>query len=114
MEENRQLDEVVAVAMEILVDAGDARTCMKEALDAVMAGDSELCDEKVKEAKACMVKAHTAQTNMISREASGESVIYSMLLTHAQDTLMTINSEIHLGEKMIKMYRTLESKIVNR
>ena len=105
-------DELVNVAMSVLLNAGDARNCIKQALDALLEENSDLTvDKKFEEAKSFINLAHKAQTDLIQREARGEGCQYSMLLTHAQDTLMTIKSEMVLAEQMVRLYRSLNNKI---
>lgn len=106
-------NHLITIAMEIILNAGDARTCVKEALDATTCDNNELAEQKMREAKRFLEKAHLEQTETIQKEAKGETCEYSMLFTHAQDTLMTIYSEFHLAEKLILMYQTLVNKIEN-
>ena len=40
-------------------------------------------------------------------EASGNQIRYSTLFCHAQDTLMTAQSEILIGEHMIRLFKGL-------
>ena len=41
---------------------------------------------------------------IIQAEAAGEQYTSCLLFTHAQDTLMTIMSEVNLTEKMITIF----------
>ena len=59
------------------------------------------------EADALITKAHNAQTGVIQRQAAGEEFEYSILFVHAQDTLMTIDAQIHLFRKLIPVFKTL-------
>ena len=102
---------IIETAMQIIVYAGDGRNYIKEALDAAMEDNDTLAEEKLKTAHECLAKAHECQTDLIQKEAEGESCSYSLLFTHAQDTMMTIYSELHMAEKMIAMYRRVNEKI---
>ena len=104
-------EEVINVAMQVLLAAGDARNDAKEALEAAMDSDYELADKKIIDANKNIEKAHLYQTKAIQEEASGNGIAYSTLFTHAQDTMMTIYSEIHLAEINIKMYKKLDERI---
>ena len=44
---------------------------------------------------------------MPKRMQRGEEVEYSLLFTHAQDTLMTISAELHMVKKMMPIVRAL-------
>ena len=49
---------------------------------------------------------------MIQAEISGEETFQpSMLFNHAQDTLMTVMSEIHLTDKMISVFESFYEKM---
>lgn len=78
-----------------------------------MAGDVEKCEEELKKAKQFVKEAHKAQTDVLQSlaardyEGNKEPVVLPMLFVHAQDTIMTIMSEVHLIEKMEEMYKKL-------
>lgn len=64
----------------------------------------------MEEAKKFIVQAHKSQTEVIQSEANGKKYEYSMLFAHAQDTLMTIMSEIQLAEQMIDILKIISHK----
>lgn len=103
-------DVMIQSAMSMILSAGDARNYIKEALDATMNDDDELATSKMNDAKKALEEAHRVQTDIVQKDAGGERAPYSLLFTHAQDTLMTIMSEKHLAEKMIEMYKKLKEK----
>ncbi|WP_333646170.1 PTS lactose/cellobiose transporter subunit IIA [Lacrimispora sp.] len=105
-------DKVVKVAMEIVIAAGDARNKAGKALDCVEAFDFEKAKIHLAEARGEILKAHNAQTEMIQAEISGEeSIPPSLLFNHAQDTLMTIMTEVNLTEKMITLFEKFYKKM---
>ena len=72
--------ELVQVAMQIILHAGDARNHATEALKAAKQFDFEKYE-------------------------------YSMLFAHAQDTLMTIMSEINMSTEMIDILKIIKSNM---
>ncbi|MFT4104694.1 MAG: PTS lactose/cellobiose transporter subunit IIA [Lacrimispora sp.] len=105
-------DKVVKVAMEIVIAAGEARNKAGKALDYVEAFDFEQAKKHLEEARKDILKAHNAQTDMIQAEISGEeSIPPSLLFNHAQDTLMTIMTEVNLTEKMIMLFEKFYKKM---
>lgn len=104
-------DKMVEVAMGIIINAGDARTCATDAMEAELRGDRAGADAKLKEADEAIKKAHNAQTDVIQDECLGNPTELSMLFMHAQDTVMTIISEVNMIRLMIRMNRNLEDKI---
>lgn len=64
-------DKMVEVAMGIIINAGDARTCAADAMQAELRGDRAAADAKLKEADEAIKKAHNAQTDVIQDECRG-------------------------------------------
>lgn len=104
-------EETVQQAMEIIMSAGDARVFCKDALNAIAAQDFELAKEKMKEAHKKITEAHRIQTDAIQGETRGEESEYSLLFAHAQDTLMTIYSEINIAKQMINIFEQWDERI---
>ena len=103
-------NELVSVAMQIILNAGNARNSATDALAAAKTFDFVLAEQNLKEAEESITKAHKAQTEIIQSEAGGHSYAYSLLFTHAQDTLMTINSEVRLTKEMIDVLKIIHNK----
>lgn len=101
------LDEVNAKAMEMIVAAGDARTNLNLALDALMEDDLAKCDELMEVARVKITESHTAQTKVLQQTIADEEFRPNILFTHAQDTLMTVMSEINVGKQMVRLYKKL-------
>lgn len=104
-------ERLVEVSMAIIMDAGDARAACKEALDAAAAADYEKAQEKLKEAHEKIAAAHAKQTDEIQGEVRGEKREYSLLFAHAQDTMMTVNSEINIAKQLLKICESYEMRI---
>lgn len=107
IEENDQLNQL---SMNILVHAGNARDHLVQALEKLEAMDFDLAKTAIKEARREVVVAHGLQTDTLQLEASGEQIRYSTLFCHAQDTLMTAQSEILIGEHLIKLFERFTKK----
>lgn len=96
---------LINAAMGILTYAGDARIHAKKALQAVQVFDFTAAQGELEEAGKNINEAHKAQTEIIQNEARGTKYEYCMLFNHAQDTLMTINSEIELVKELVKTFK---------
>ena len=105
------MNEVAQSAMEIILHAGDARLKCKEALYQIALFDIENAKSKLKESQEEITKAHKVQTDAIQNETRGEKSEYSLLFAHAQDTLMTIYSEINIAKQLIKIFEVYENRI---
>lgn len=107
-------NELVMAAMDILVHSGDAREMTKKALEAVQKQDFEEARRQMAEAKKNITTAHQAQTEIIQNEARGIKYEYCMLFNHAQDTLMTINSEVILTQTLIDTFQVYTNMLLNK
>ena len=102
MEENEQLNQL---SMNILIHAGNARDHLVQALEKLEETSYEQAQKELIEARKEVVLAHGIQTDTLQLEASGEQIRYSTLFCHAQDTLMTAQSEILIGEHLVKLLK---------
>ena len=65
----------------------------------------------MKKAKDEITQAHRIQTDMIQSTIEDDELQTTLLFTHAQDTLMTIYSELNISNHLIRLYYKLEEKI---
>lgn len=108
VEENDQLNEL---SMNILVHAGNARENLVQSLALLETADFDGAQTKATQAHQEIVIAHGLQTETLQLEAEGEQIRYSTLFCHAQDTLMTAQSEILIGEHLIKLFKKFSASI---
>ncbi|MGO1041967.1 PTS lactose/cellobiose transporter subunit IIA [Clostridioides difficile] len=104
-------EELIEVAMQIILRAGEARTEIKQALSDLEKFDYKNANMKLAKAKEFMTEAHRAQTNIIQGEAGGEKREHSLLFAHAQDTLMTIFSELNIAMSLVGIVESIEDKV---
>ena len=110
MNEFSEENELVSVSMNIILHSGDARLDADLALNLVKEGDFEGAKAKLKEANENIRLAHASQTEIIQNECRGKSYDPCLLFTHAQDTLMTINSELKLVAHLIELFEVFDKK----
>ena len=110
MGEFAEENELISVAMQIILHAEDARVKVTEGLQEAKRFDFEKAEALMEEAEKAFVLAHKAQTEIIQNEASGESYEFSLLFAHAQDTLMTIHSELRMAKEMVDILKIIEEK----
>lgn len=111
-------EEKAQEAMQIILHAGDARLHCTNALKHLESDAIEEAQAEMKLANQEIIKAHKLQTNAISSETKGEEAIYSVLFAHAQDTLMTVYSELNITKRLLRIfehhiqkYTSLEERI---
>lgn len=95
-------------SMIMILHAGDAREKIMEALDLVTEDEFEKAEELITAAKKNLNESHKIQTMIVQKEAKEKPYYYSMLFSHAQDTLMTIQSEYNITRKLIKIVKKIE------
>lgn len=96
--------------IEIISLSGEVK---KEFLSAVKhAKNNEVnkAEKVYKEADDKLIKAHLKQTELIKKEAGGEKVESSLMLTHAQDHLMTAILLKDMAKEFIDLYARIEEK----
>ena len=104
-------DEMNAIALEIIMQAGDARQCVAEALRAAAGGRYAEINNHLDEAKKLLAAAHSRQTQIVQSEGEGTSHEHTLLFIHAQDTLMTIYSEMNMVRRLKAVFEGFEKRI---
>ena len=102
--------DINMIAMEVIMNAGDGRDKVDEALAAMAEGRLEQADSLLREAEQLIAKAHNAQTEVVQSQVSGEDTEYSLLFVHAQDTVMTITTELRMAQKLLPIVKMLLDK----
>ncbi|WP_075876877.1 PTS lactose/cellobiose transporter subunit IIA [Merdibacter massiliensis] len=99
--------ELNELAMKIILHAGDCRTLVNEAFQAAKQdkGWDEI-QKKLKDARKKITEAHRLQTKVLQDTVMNDQPTLTMLFIHAQDTLMTINSELFLAENTLELICT--------
>lgn len=103
--------DINSAAMTVILHAGNAREYIDESLDLMASFEFQAAEKSLELADLEIVKAHNGQTEIIQQQAAGEDMEYSLLFIHAQDTMMTINTELHLTRKMLPIFQTLFSQV---
>ncbi len=102
---------LVRAAMQIIILAGDARRLVFEAGDALAACEFGDATDLLDRAQQKVREAHTIHTDCIQAAAAGQPLPYSMLFAHAQDTLMTVNSEFRLVKKLASVFERVDQRL---
>ena len=99
-------------AMEIILHAGDARLELNNVLQFLAEEQFEKCELSLDNAEKMLIKAHSLHTEVLQQVASGAiEENYSILFTHAQDTLMTVYSEFNLIKHLLEITRKITLRL---
>lgn len=90
--------------MELVCFAGNAKSMALQAVMKAENNDQGKAKELLQQAKDELHKAHTIQTDLMTKEIQGEEIEKSILLIHAQDHFMAANTVIELAERFLKLY----------
>lgn len=101
------MNEIELAIMNIIMNAGDAKTHAYKALELVKKGGDKEADEEMKKAEEALDVAHNAQTSLLNKEANGEKFDMGILFVHSQDHLMTAISEKNLIEQIIELTKKM-------
>ncbi|MGX6970514.1 PTS lactose/cellobiose transporter subunit IIA [Vagococcus bubulae] len=103
-------DKTMQAIMGLIMYGGDAKSNAVEAIQAAKASDFSMADEKLEAAKESLVKAHQSQTEMLTKEAQGESTEITLLTVHSQDHLMTGIAFTDLAKEIVDLYKVIDKK----
>ena len=94
--------------LEIISSVGQARSFYIEAIQEAKSKNYEGCNELVRKGNEMYAKGHRIHQLMIQEEAGGNHVEVNLLLTHAQDQLMSAESFKILCDEFVDTYRRLD------
>lgn len=97
----------VKIATKVIIHAGNCRALVNDSIKAAGNGDLEGAKTKLEQAKLEIESAHSTQTEVIQAEARGEDIPLSLLLTHAQDSLMVALSEVFFAQHILGLHQRL-------
>ncbi|MFC6295289.1 PTS lactose/cellobiose transporter subunit IIA [Lactiplantibacillus daoliensis] len=110
VEEEPLNDDLDMLSMNILVHAGNTRDAVVKALEAIENKQFSIANEFLATAHQEIVIAHGLQTDTLQEEANGNQIRYSTLFCHAQDTLMTAQSELLIADHLEKIVVSITEK----
>ena len=97
--------DMESTVMELIINAGEARSYAMQALRAAKQGDWDLVDEQLTEASAASKRAHDVQTMLIGMDEGCGKIPVNLVMVHAQDHLMTTMTLREVALEMLALYR---------
>jgi Phosphotransferase system cellobiose-specific component IIA len=98
------------IAMTLIAYSGESRTFAFQALEAAKKQDFEKAKEYIEKSEMSSLKAHKAQTELLVKEANGDTVSVNVLLVHSQDHLMTSMLALELIKEIIELHEVKENR----
>lgn len=99
------MEEYIQAAFQIIGTIGQAKSLVMEAIYAAREGDFETAEAKLLKSNQYYSEGHHFHQEFVTREASGEELKYSIILMHAEDQLMSVETITLLSKEIINLYR---------
>lgn len=97
------LEEMQAVAFQIISQVGQAKSFYVEAMYLSREGKFDEALSKIDEGDETFNTAHSAHFGLVQREAGGEELPFSLLLIHAEDQMLTTETLKILALEIIEL-----------
>ncbi len=102
--------ELQNTLIEIISLSGEVKKKFLEAVKYAKNSEFEKAEEIFKEADDQLINAHLKQTELIKQEANGDKIEGGLMLTHAQDHLMTAILLKDMAKEFIDLYSKLDDE----
>lgn len=99
---------MVEDAMMLIVHSGNARSLAMEAIQEAKEGNFTEAEKLLKECGEAGLEAHKIQTELIQKEAQGNTMELTLLFVHAQDHLMTSLVMKDLAREFVDLYTKIK------
>lgn len=96
------------ICFEIISSVGMARSLFIEAIQEAKEGNFEEAEKKIEEGNESFTQGHHAHAKLIQQEASGEACGMTLLLTHAEDQLMSAEAFKILSQEFVDLYKMIK------
>ena len=97
------------ICFEIISSVGMARSLYIEAIQEAKAGNFEQAQELIKQGDESFTEGHHSHAKLIQQEAGGEATQMTLLLTHAEDQLMSAEAFKILSQEFMDLYKEIKS-----
>ncbi|MFB0974916.1 MAG: PTS lactose/cellobiose transporter subunit IIA [Tolumonas sp.] len=103
--------DMESTVMELIINAGEARSYAMQALRAAKKGDWAQVEEQLAESSAASKRAHDVQTMLIGMDEGCGKIPVNLVMVHAQDHIMTSMLAREMIEELIAIYRQREETV---
>lgn len=99
------MEGIELVCFQLITAAGGAKSNYIEAIQRAKKGQYEEAEELIRQGDELLKQGHQPHTDLIQQEAAGEDVKMSLILTHAEDQMMSTEIFKVMAEEMIELYK---------
>lgn len=93
------------ICFQLITAAGGAKSNYIEAIQKAKEGLYDEAAELIKQGDEMMKQGHEPHTDLVQQEAAGKPVEMGLILTHAEDQMMSAEVFKVMAEEMIELYK---------
>lgn len=99
------MDGLELKSFELISSAGMAKSCFLEAIQLAYEHKFEEADKRMEEGNEAFIQGHQSHAGLIQTEAMGDAVSMTLLLTHAEDQMMSAEIIKLMAKELIRLYK---------
>lgn len=109
MSEASYSEEYEQICFQLITASGSAKSSYMAAIGKAKEGAFEEARSLLKKGDALLTEAHKPHADLVSKEASGEGDPMTLILTHAEDQMMSTEVFRAMAEEFISLYEKLDA-----
>lgn len=99
------MDEMELICFQLITAAGSAKSNYIEAIQKAKEGLYDEAEALIAAGDEMTKQGHLPHTDLVQKEAAGEDVRMSLILTHAEDQMMSTEVFKIMAEEIIELYK---------
>lgn len=104
------MEELELTSFQIISSVGTARSMYVEAIHLAKNGKFDEAKERISEGQKIFAQGHHFHTELVQKEAQGDSIPFQLLLMHAEDQLMSAEAFGILADEFIDVYKKINEQ----
>lgn len=102
--------DMETICFQIITSVGSAKSCFIEAIGLAKEGKFDEARKHIADGDQFFLEGHHAHADLIAQEAGGDPVQMTLILTHAEDQLMSAETARIYALEFIELYEKLSAK----
>lgn len=102
------MKELELTSFQLITNAGGARSKCFEAINRAKEGAFDQAIALIKEGESFFLVAHEAHRHLIQKEANGDQIVMTLLLSHAEDQLMNAELTKEMALEFIEVHQRIK------
>lgn len=102
-------EEIYQTSFRLITAAGTAKSCYINAIEEAKKGNYEGSEKLIEEGDQAYNTGHAPHAALVSKEADGQGPEMNLILTHAEDQMMSCEVFRVLAQRLIDLYKELDT-----